>query len=145
MTVVQYLNSSPNHNNVPAATVTTLLFNISIHHQTTTSELHLIRCTCCSISQFITKPQPAKFWAIQTIVVQYLNSSPNHNYGSELLHVVGVVQYLNSSPNHNYLFALRSWPNVVQYLNSSPNHNHINDDNDECPVVQYLNSSPNHN
>ena len=99
----------------------------------------------CSISQFITKPQLSVYYSIRSMVVQYLNSSPNHNLRSRKTTRKKVVQYLNSSPNHNCLGMLLSQLAVVQYLNSSPNHNCTLCTKGVGRVVQYLNSSPNHN
>ena len=77
----------------------------------------------CSISQFITKPQLSARFGGLCEVVQYLNSSPNHNYLCGYLCLLSVVQYLNSSPNHNLSIRDLIFLDVVQYLNSSPNHN----------------------
>ena len=100
------------------------LFSILFHHQTTTQNKQPQSRRGCLVSYFITKPQRYQAALARLDVVQYLISSPNHNFSFLRAAMSFVVQYLISSPNHNSLLKKKTSIIVVQYLISSPNHNY---------------------
>ena len=78
------------------------MYYIFILHQTTTIKKSELKYSSCIISSFYIKPQQGAWNTYVYLVVLYLHSTSNHNYGvgSFVSHLV--VLYLHSTSNHNF-------------------------------------------
>ena len=74
---------------------------IWILHQTTTWGSDGRTLACCQLSEFYIKPQLLTNIIESVWVVNYLNSTSNHNFRAILSSKLMVVNYLNSTSNHN--------------------------------------------
>ena len=121
--VVFPINSTSNHNCLTLQTVTTMLYFLSILHQTTTHALLIHFKFRCISYQFYIKPQLVVCQIIIIKVVFPINSTSNHNLLTCCAMSSCVVFPINSTSNHNHEVVYNTTNDVVFPINSTSNHN----------------------